>query len=1465
MNVNSIHNQYIRKCDRTEDNSVQVNVVSKTDDIKQVLNQNKPKKNVKMLPTSIDANSCVLPSSYNNTLPTRVYFGRNHVRNDTVTQLEHNLNRIVDNYLCWKNIECSKVQHAENVKNENALVLPKKSECEGLNDTVFQKMLGNNVNDVDVQELQMSQSNEQVNTSCVPDNNVLTVFPIVHSADNDSSRSQVQHTISQDLGRYNTPPKVPLNVLTNNDLLEEVENERNIFENIDFVPRLVETQFAPYVEVKYGDNKVLALVDSGSDVCLLSHAEWKRINSCISSPKLRSEDSLVLQDFVGTKRKNVLGVGIVPLQIDDYEFFLECLVVSVLAENLVLGNNFLCFYKAKIAFDVEQLILNLPDGELTIPLRKRTVAKEKTMCENISNASNIVHVVNVYSRMKVEPICSQSYVKDDIVVNNQKKKIVSKNFVDVYKGDSYYQDVVKTKGHCTYYEDVNVCDISVTTVQSNSNLSEFLAGRTTLMSVNHVKSDSKLDSVCDISNDVIHAPLNEDVNFPSHLYATREEIFEICQKSPVLTTDEINQMYALLLQFRPVFAKFPGLCRNFVFKAEVDTDQPLVSKNYPVPIQYRDKVREEIQNMLVNDIIEPAASKHLMPLVVVKKPNGKIRLCFDGRLYAKHTVVPNVHVEKISDLLQKFRGKKYISSYDIFAAFWQISLDESCRDHLAFTFEGKMYRPKRVMYGAKWGVSALNMCLDKLFDISFDGKLVKYVDDLCLTSETFEQHLSDTYDVLRKILESGMTLNIDKAQVVAEKLKFLGHYVNSEYVESDPDNVTSLLNIRPPTNVKELKSLLGALQWHNSIIPSFAVICKCMFDLLKSGKKWKWGKEHEESLNTVKTLIAQQVRLFHPRLDLPFIIETDASIQGIASVLYQEVDGKKQVVAYASRVLRKHELNYTISELELLSIVWSLQKWETYVKGTKCLIRTDHKSLIYIQHMYNSNSRLMRWALYLQQFCLEYEYIPGKSNVLSDYLSRHFPEKEPMIVNTNFLKSVPNDLMNITVDQWKQEQRKDYELLEIIQYLELNDFNVSLAELPSRARNWKKYFALHQDLLVVKNFHNEETFRMYVPKQLVPKLFIEFHDNYGHFGSDKTASIISTCFYIKNLHQRVKIYIQDCIECQKSKPNTHPVAQLLKTVPSRGLRYLISVDLVGPLTPGPKQERYLLVVSDVYSRYVVAYCLRTATAITVTRCLIDQYFKHLGIPINIICDNGGQFVAKYFVQSMQDYGIKIHYVTPYNARASVVERTNRELKRLLRVFCHTKHNDWPKYVSECVLLLNYSICSSLGHAPCELHLNIKPTFGILEQFHLLDSSSSNFQEYLDMWKDKLIMVQAKRSEMIKERNEKANKNQENRKKLKAGDLVFLRSQQLSNAVEQKVAKLCFLYKGPVLVVKVINDNVVQLYDICPWRNLGLQCTGRVKLWSPSDKLRKEWIDKVLCNISDVLFQGILNGKGLPEG
>jgi hypothetical protein len=172
----------------------------------------------------------------------------------------------------------------------------------------------------------------------------------------------------------------------------------------------------------------------------------------------------------------------------------------------------------------------------------------------------------------------------------------------------------------------------------------------------------------------------------------------------------------------------------------------------------------------------------------------------------------------------------------------------------------------------------------------------------------------------------------------------------------DPSKITSILERKAPTNPTKVRAFLGLSGFYRKFVEGFSSIACLLTQLLKKDKKFEWTEKCEQSFQELKKRLVSAPILTMPDITKIFDVYCDASKLGLGSVLMQ--DGK--VIAYLSRQLRPHELNYPTHDLELAAVVYALKTWRHYLMGNRCEIYTNHKSLKYIFSQKELNMRQRR-------------------------------------------------------------------------------------------------------------------------------------------------------------------------------------------------------------------------------------------------------------------------------------------------------------------------------------------------------------------------------------------------------------------------------------------------------------------------------------------------------------------------
>jgi len=234
--------------------------------------------------------------------------------------------------------------------------------------------------------------------------------------------------------------------------------------------------------------------------------------------------------------------------------------------------------------------------------------------------------------------------------------------------------------------------------------------------------------------------------------------------------------------------------------------------------------------------------------------------------------------------------------------------------------------------------------MNLVFMPELDKFVVVFIDDILVYSENAQDHEKHLRIVLTRLREHQLYAKFSKCEFWLKKVPFLGHILSEDGISVDPTKVQEVLDWKALTSVHEVRSFLGLAGYYRCFILDFSKIAKPMTKLLQKDVKLMWSQECEVAFNALRHLLTTAPILAQPDIEKPFDVFCDVASSGLGCVLMQE----GRVIAYASRHLRKHEVNYATHDLELAAVVHALKLWRHYLLGNLCHIYTDHKSLKYI-------------------------------------------------------------------------------------------------------------------------------------------------------------------------------------------------------------------------------------------------------------------------------------------------------------------------------------------------------------------------------------------------------------------------------------------------------------------------------------------------------------------------------------
>ncbi|CAB0008807.1 unnamed protein product [Nesidiocoris tenuis] len=885
------------------------------------------------------------------------------------------------------------------------------------------------------------------------------------------------------------------------------------------------------------------------------------------------------------------------------------------------------------------------------------------------------------------------------------------------------------------------------------------------------------------SDVTVAATLADSAPHSSHTQSSKErQAFLSFLQAQAQGFEHWHELVDRLAPYVDVFS-FPGfekLGATSVVEHSIPTGdhKPVRTRQYKTPVKQKEIMERIVQEHLTEGIIRPGTGAWQSPCLLVPKRtliDGETKLSWrmvvDFRKLNKITTPEFFPLPRVQECLDQMAGSQYFTTLDLRSGYHQVKIKEEDIEKTGFATHDGVWCFERMPFGLSNAPATFQRMAASLVKSLGSRRALAFLDDLVLFHESWEQQLDELCDLLQLFRQADLKLQLQKCHFLQKQVHYLGHIVSAEGIQPDDRKLEAVRNYPVPTSVKHVRAFVGLCSYYRRFVKSFASIAHPLTHLTKKDVHFQWGSEQQLAFETLKERLTSPPILAYPDFTSSFILATDASGCGVGAVLSQLHNGKEHPVAYASRALNKAEMNYSATELELLAIVYAVNYFHQYLWGSHFTIITDHAALRYLHQMKDSNSRIMRWSLLLEEYAYTPKYKKGTINSNADGLSRAFA-----VVET------------LSSDQFIAQQAQD--------------------SFCNRVKNTPKYCNTGDGVLAK---HTRQGLRIVVPSSLRLKVLALNHSTPqgGHCGHRKTYQATSSKYFWPGMAKDVASFVRRCPQCALVKDHGRVKPPMGKFNDPKQAFEAISIDIVGPLPPTPDGFKYILTVIDQFSRFVQFYALKTQTAEEIAQKLV-AHFCRFGTSKRLLSDQGRNLTSELVRHLCEFFQVDKVQTTAYHpAGNGRCERVHRTMARLLAHFVNDNQTDWEAKLPLAELVINSHVNETTTYPPFTVvfgrdmptpardDLTLSPS---IEPYAL---QVEELRETLKQLWEEVDRMHTLHSSRAKDRHDRSC----NAPSFAVRDMVYLYTPAVKKGKTKKFNKF---WAGPYKIVKVHSDQNVTL-------------------------------------------------------
>lgn len=897
---------------------------------------------------------------------------------------------------------------------------------------------------------------------------------------------------------------------------------------------------------------------------------------------------------------------------------------------------------------------------------------------------------------------------------------------------------------------------------------------------------------------------------------------------------------------------------QYEMQIRLTSDVPFHSPPRRLSPLEKETVQRTIDGLLRDGIIRPSNSPYASAIVLVDKKNGEKRMCVDYRGINKVTVRDNYPLPLIDDCIERLGGKNFYAVLDLESGFHQVKIEEASKKYTSFVVPNGQYEYERMPFGLKNAPAVFQRYVNGIFrDMTNESRIVIYIDDISFGSEGFDGFKLLVRDVLTRVTERGLKLNLSKCRFGSDRINYLGYTISADGIVPNDAHVAAIMNYPMPRNAREVKSCVGLFSYFRRFVPQFSTIARPLQALQHKDAIFSFDQECVDAFCRLRDhlITAPVLAIYDSKRTTE--LHTDASAHGYGAALMQKQDdGKFHPVSYYSRTTTAAESRYHSFELETLAIIYALRRFRVYLEGIPFKIVTDCNSLTMTLAKKQVNPRIARWALELENYNYVIQHRNGVSMGHVDALSRCHADGpadengiyfagEETIENLLFDEIPTDELPNEGLPKERYVRKSAAErkagcgLVAMVNSDEI-DFQLQVTQnrdptiAKTRERLLEEEMSEYEltDGLVYRKDKNDRRL-LYVPAEMEENVIRMIHERIGHQSVDKCRDKIRENYWFPQMRQKVERFIRNCIRCIMHSAPVRVSERNLYSIPKKPVPFdTIHLDHFGPLPSLISKRKHILVVIDAFTKYVKLYPTNSTSTREVTASL-DKYFSYYSRPRRVIIDRGSCFTSDELSQYLSQRNIKQVKVAVASPQANgQVERVNRVIKSMLGKLSEPmNHGDWSNQLLRVEYAINNTTHSTTGQTPSMLMFGVEQRGEIVEQLTEYLNEKCTDETTRD-----LVKVRGKAAKAIdlSQKYAAGRAAQKNRspKTYEVGDYIMIRNVDTTIGSSKKFIPQ---YRGPYVIHKILGHDryVVRDVENCQLTQRpydGVVEANRIRMW-----------------------------------